>query len=661
MLQAADKLSRNPPEAAIMVPLWDETKELVKVKLDSRNLNCQMHMFVYCVEFLWVWSDGSYEYLTIRLPPLPISTTSAVKLWEVMTGHKLCRPVWEFAVFLLGIARRGFDYGCTDMASGNSKLNIHKLRLAKYKEWLVAVFPCMNHQQFLGLIDVEICLWTPTWMSDFYFCCKFPNLGAHRLRIIVTVRPWLESNCEVRYGATTVADNLFAEELSEFVMRWERRRREKKNNAEPEHNKVPLRSRQLERFFQLTGGGYSLTSQKILIYSAEPFTKESWKKRLDEVANVIIDLCYSRVQQVPSSGKWDKTSVAVEQQMVNNLCNMQEGLLKRSCNKLDFTWQDCDDTSSFDEGSAVQYAATASKAASRMSKHLSSVDDKVYVYARGVLGEVALFLILVHMDYSASSTKYEHGKPTGLMQMANDRRSPLYEGMCYLSFLLSGRSPRVRLIYGARGCPNVKTWWENHPADVDFLRRGAQMMLAALQRRQRDVFAGPEVQLMITSDPLMPAAEQMSIWTSYLELPPFRLKEGFEARYRLKLETEGEGVKGTPEHKEAMLAIMKLDALPFSVCSCAIKWSVFKVEAVHAVHRNIAKQSHTVIHMVALAGRSLNASGRQQAGVEREREATVEKPCPQVQVVTHGAVDEEKNTASSHLRSNCIIGRGFGK
>lgn len=127
LLAAKEKqLRANPPDWSMCSPLWDETTERVKVffQRTRRMITATMHMFVYTVTFMWGWAaTGLMDTFRVVVPPLPVSGTSADKLWDAMRLHPWTAPIHRFKCVLAEITSSlPMQFAANDQASGNIKL-----------------------------------------------------------------------------------------------------------------------------------------------------------------------------------------------------------------------------------------------------------------------------------------------------------------------------------------------------------------------------------------------------------------------------------------------------------------------------------------------------------------------------------------------------------
>jgi hypothetical protein len=246
LLAVEEQLRRNPPDWSLSVPLWDETAEKVQVLVPSvhRHVVATMQMFVYIVHFSWGWKSGLRYSIKVVCPPLPITTTSASKLWDALRTHPFTRPLFRFKLALLELTLElPLEVPATDQASGNTKLLSFQLLVSP--DTLLEGIPCLNHQNFLGHMDVVLSSFSASFLGRLHSSARFFNMSAHRLRCVMVAPVHIRSHTHFVAGYPAPSDIAFASELVSYVKVWER----------DDHSNVKS-SVLLERYFQLVGSGY---------------------------------------------------------------------------------------------------------------------------------------------------------------------------------------------------------------------------------------------------------------------------------------------------------------------------------------------------------------------------------------------------------------------
>ena len=79
--------------------------------------------------------------------PLPLTSTKTQRLWSAMRLHSFTKPVWDFRLKLLELAKTPLNISCADFASPNRKLLAHEM---KELPFLNDSLPCYNHQNMIG-------------------------------------------------------------------------------------------------------------------------------------------------------------------------------------------------------------------------------------------------------------------------------------------------------------------------------------------------------------------------------------------------------------------------------------------------------------------------------------------------------------------------------
>jgi hypothetical protein len=256
------ELGSDPPDWSIAVPLWDETCERVQVSVPQvqRLVTAALQMFVYIISFAWGWRSGRRCSIRLVCPPIAITTTTASKLWDAMRTHPFTAYIWRFKRALAALTiELPLEVATTDQASGNVKLLAFQLLLST--RILYGSLPCLNHQCFLGHLDVVLAVFSATFLSHLHSVARFFNMGAHRLRCVMVVPGHLRSHTDFTVGFSAKSDMNFAEELINYAEVWE---------SLDDNDSAHKTSKLLRRFFDIVGGGYG---RGFSFLGIAPFTK----------------------------------------------------------------------------------------------------------------------------------------------------------------------------------------------------------------------------------------------------------------------------------------------------------------------------------------------------------------------------------------------------
>lgn len=120
LLEIMDRLRSDPPSWNISAGLFDEACQQSSLKLGGPAISATWHMVVYIVEITWGWDDGRSENIFLVIPPMPLTGTSASKVWDGLHAHWLTRPIAEFLDFLEKVTTDApVSMQCSDDASAN--------------------------------------------------------------------------------------------------------------------------------------------------------------------------------------------------------------------------------------------------------------------------------------------------------------------------------------------------------------------------------------------------------------------------------------------------------------------------------------------------------------------------------------------------------------
>ena len=120
-----------------------------------------------------------------------------------------------------------------------------------------------------------------------------------------------------------------------------------------------------------------------------------------------------------------------------------------------------------------------------MDRVLTCPDE---TFARDVLTlglEVLRYLTYIFLGYSNRPRDYTKFPP--MMDMAWRRTSPVSKALQYLSELMNGTAPRLRLLFAPRGYPSFVAWQRACPLQIRFCRRLFLMITCGLAKQHQHV------------------------------------------------------------------------------------------------------------------------------------------------------------------------------
>ena len=154
LLNIVQELEIRRPDWSMAFQMWDETGEKLKFLVNNRLMAVTMQVFVMTISFSWGWATGETQSFEYICPPFPVSRVTAPRLWDALRTHPFSRPAWQFMKRLEELTTHlPLQCRTTDSASGNTKLLAFALTVATAMLWSL---PCLNHQCFLGHLDMLI-------------------------------------------------------------------------------------------------------------------------------------------------------------------------------------------------------------------------------------------------------------------------------------------------------------------------------------------------------------------------------------------------------------------------------------------------------------------------------------------------------------------------
>ena len=257
------------------------------------------------------------------------------------------------------------------------------------------------------------------------------------------------------------------------------------------------------------------------------------------------------------------------------------------------------------------FSVAAGKKKNIMTGCLADADWKAHCIIFSVADEAHTYLTHIHLHYSYAKPTYSDDEATTLDAMASDRRSPIYEALCYLSSLSMGESSRLILIWRFRGCDDAVTWFRQYPEDVRLLRQAVDQSATSIQRRQRENYATDSATLLTIGDPAYSDVVRRQRVTPIVQRGlAGRLGDTYAGRYfnsilSKSVDTDAPGAETT------LVDLAVFHAPAFHKVSYAATNGVAEVEKEHSKHRQTAKSNGKVVSFAKLAAESVNRQGEE--------------------------------------------------
>lgn len=386
---------------------------------------------------------------------------------------------------------------CLDSASGNRRLVCHSKSIA-LAGCLSDDLPCFNHQNFIGHSTTMLAVSGPDVLLNMFSASMFMNSGAHMLRCAMAVSDYLDGIVELRRGQAPSWCIAYAEEMKTYLLRWdatEARASSTRKAKAKASTKAKARARAqshakytykhaVETLFGLKLGGLQCDSDRLIVYTEEQIiTVELRVELVNTIAEAVTDILFARMFPIPSCSKWTKSCPSIDRFIAGFFADLLPNITKRGCGKLTFATRGTGDDNEYEEmDGMVEWNKVTGKYANRTLKFFATNDDKAMIIIMGIVEEGFRYLALFYMT-TGHCTKID--ARSAISTLTNDRASPIYVVLQYYSAVLAGRSSRLKLILGFRGCSAVAQWRQRFAQDAMRLRQVVTSAAGVVERRQR--------------------------------------------------------------------------------------------------------------------------------------------------------------------------------
>ena len=440
----------TPPKDFTVEPIWDETLERLPFNVDKiGTIKAKVESFVLIMACQIVWKEGDEpEVLHLLIPPIPLSTTSADSIWNGMRCHAMSRPVWRFILRMMELSTYKFAFPCTDAASGNRKVHCYMLQVPSLSFWLIFVMLCMNHQNWVGHMDMVLAIFGKKLLGSLYHVSRFHNIGCNRLRCIEGTRLRFDpAKFVIKAGKQNTTWKSCAAELVGLLRKFEKHNEEDQAGTRRRKTTPSQRPSDLvERYCGIVICDYH--DSDIIIETTKPDTPDVRFAFHEELVEIQLKLNLVQAQE-PSTGKWTKTNLCCHQQLGKQLNNNQKEVFTLALGKISFKVQT--EEHDFDQEDFLHYNKCASKSQNQALGYLSCADDRAFTVILTICDEHFVTSTKWLMKVSATSPEFDADKSSPFERWACDRRGPPYRAQCNCSHLMSGRSTRIRILLMFRG------------------------------------------------------------------------------------------------------------------------------------------------------------------------------------------------------------------
>ena len=251
-----EELEKTGVDWVMSAEMFDETGEKVAVQVDRQSHKATWEIMVIGFRLCWGLKGKPPEYMDIILPPLPVTSTEASKLWDALTSHPLTAPFVKLRDRLFRVASDSMHVICLDNATPNIRIHAHEL-VAMDASILAALIPCGNHCVCLAYSGTMFACLGPAPMLNLYHSTKFLNVGTHRLRCSFACLSWVHQPgvLIVRNGLQPASDRDYAK-LKSSLLRWQPRNVSCASNVSGTEHRNTNFEHYLNRHFKIVQGGY---------------------------------------------------------------------------------------------------------------------------------------------------------------------------------------------------------------------------------------------------------------------------------------------------------------------------------------------------------------------------------------------------------------------
>ena len=265
-------------------------------------------------------------------------------------------------------------------------------------------------------------------------------------------------------------------------------------------------------------------------------TQELRVAKVREVGDKLMKLNYSTRIPNASSSKWTKNGPHYDRLTRMFVGDNLKVVSDFSLNALDFTVQYDGDRAELDHNH--QWNKSCGKKKVRYVKVITGSDEKMLSIMVMLAGEASRVVIMVLLKVAhASRANTDAGQATSLEMIANDGCSPLRRALTHLSALLQGKSRRLHILRGFRGCSTVEDWIHDYPHDVDLFANLCLGHCGWIERRMRCIYRQKHLQVLASGHPELPTSQALAVCADFAKTSLHKFRPGvpLEMRKLLKI------------------------------------------------------------------------------------------------------------------------------
>ena len=221
--QIAQVCRSRAPIAAFVSRKWDETKELVTVKVGEKLERDEFEILVGNVRLVLAWSKHPKAPLLcfdLVQPPVPLVGNASPHLYAAMFSHPMLKPIHEVLREILSCAlHKGIMWEC-DGASGNDKLHAFVSQCDQHivEGLLQELHLCSNHQHHISTL-LLVDAFKLDLLNANYAATIFLGSNGHWLRARSSIKPWVEKYLNVCYTPVPNDARQYALQFRNFIVR----------------------------------------------------------------------------------------------------------------------------------------------------------------------------------------------------------------------------------------------------------------------------------------------------------------------------------------------------------------------------------------------------------------------------------------------------------
>lgn len=432
--------------------------------------------------------------LDVVIPPIPLVNTTATDLYNGLHHHRVMTAVNDFHIFLNKHSACAIDSRESDGATSNDKYNLFMMH--KPSGALSTYLLCGNHRNqlieshllsFCGKCSGE---YTHSLLNDLYASVLFVRSGGHFIRLLIAARKHALTLVVIHAKPPPHAA-LQAEQMIDYLIcRYKAR-------CEPSSKALDKYTANLKEFFAILNGPIL---SGLFHYSVDNVDIDAMRQRLADLMNVVL---FARQPGVPHMNKWTKLGPAYDWLLTLTLFCIGKNSVEFAFDTLDVlvkSWGDkglnaLDD----DQGKsntatkedpavvAANWHKVAGRRLVRFKKVLACQTELFLFWLLAIVLEPIRWLTLLFMSFSNRAPDYSTWPP--LFDLIWDEMSPLTRVLQYYATLLSGRAPRLILLFAFTNCCTFDEWCTKQPKQVWMFRRMVLAAVALVQMRHTDIYS----------------------------------------------------------------------------------------------------------------------------------------------------------------------------